>query len=172
MKKAKNKPLEGGFSFSGTMYLRGSLVDDLTEQDKLEKYVLESIYGRHQQPQRVTEQAHTWRLWCEVQADVQWWQDELASHPVIELVEVIQHGKSWFEGIFRFTQPPRIVYGDESAEIARLRAAGVALVKEAVVWDEFSVGWRCIGCGAFHDIFEQVEHTAECKTRVFAEGGE
>jgi hypothetical protein len=58
------------------------------------------------------------------------------------------------------------------AENARLRAAGAAgaaLAKEAVQWLQDETGWRCIGCGAFHDIFELVEHSEGCRTRVFTE---
>lgn len=168
MKKAKNKPLEGGFSFSGMMHLRPGLVTSLTEQDKVQKFVLESIFGRYNEPQRVNELPDTWRLWCEVQGDVKWWKEELVKHPQVELVEVIEHGKSWFEGIFRFTQPPRITYGDGDAENARLRAAGLAIVTELETiahTDEY----KCPGCNR---VFTWQDHGADCPTRVFTDGTE
>jgi hypothetical protein len=114
MKRGSSKPLTNSLS-GGNWALGRNWITELTEQDKLQKYVLESILGRYSQPQRVNEQANTWRLWVEVEADVRGYADDLVNHPQIEMIDVIEHGKSWFEVFLRFNATPRIVY-DETQE--------------------------------------------------------
>jgi hypothetical protein len=78
----------------------------------------------------------------------------------LEIVNEAPLGQSGVMFDARFTQPPRIVYGDESAEIARLRAAGRALAEN--IWAEGYV--YCMAC----EQEKKSGHAADCPALVFA----
>jgi hypothetical protein len=134
----------------------------------LERSILEGIFGEIE----IHSMADYWYFYAYSPVQFESRLGEIKAHPELTLLETRDLDTAYVIE-FRFTQPPRIVYGEPDAEIARLRAAGRALADEAVQWDDHSQGWRCIGCGAFHDVFEQVVHAEHCRVLVFKakEGG-
>jgi hypothetical protein len=126
----------------------------------LERSILEGIFGEIE----IHSMADYWYFYAYSPVQFESRLGEIKAHPELTLLETRDLDTAYVIE-FRFTQPPRIVYGEPDAEIARLRAAGRALADD-MENHETAKEYGCIAC---NKLFTWTEHDADCPVLVFTE---
>lgn len=134
----------------------------MEQQRELEKMVLRHFVGDGHHIQSHHENAGEWVVFTHDEFELFTWKGRITNHPGLELVD---SGRGISGPYFhvRFTQPPRITYGDGDAEIARLRAAGEQVSKELDHWND-KLDLTCRFCEGSY-----MYHQADCPIPIFLE---